>query len=96
MHAPWQEVTGGHDGPRGGGARQSSSEFGLQPERHSRRKLRFRPSMKGNVSKPTVCLSNVPLVYCHINRFQQVPRLGRPSQGGEKRIAVQASHQEEL
>jgi hypothetical protein len=35
MHAPLQEVTGGHDGPRGGGSRQSSSEFGLQPERHS-------------------------------------------------------------
>src|SRR4029434_4626364 len=34
MHAPWQEVTGGHDGPRGEGSRQSSSEFGLQPERH--------------------------------------------------------------
>lgn len=35
MHAPQQEVTGGHDGPRGGGSRQSSSEFGLQPERHA-------------------------------------------------------------
>ena len=29
MHAPRQEVTGGHDGPRGGGSRQSLSEFGL-------------------------------------------------------------------
>jgi SAM-dependent methyltransferase len=35
MHAPQQEVTGGHDGPKGGGSRQSSSEFGLQPERHA-------------------------------------------------------------
>lgn len=35
MHAPWQEVTGGHDGPRGGGSRRSSSAFGLQPERHA-------------------------------------------------------------
>ena len=26
MHAPRQEVTGGHDGPRGGGSRQSSGE----------------------------------------------------------------------
>ena len=29
MHAPPQEVIGGHDGPRGGGSRQNSSEFGL-------------------------------------------------------------------
>ena len=35
MHAPRQEITGGHDGPRGGGSHQSSSEFGLQPERHA-------------------------------------------------------------
>jgi hypothetical protein len=40
MHAPWQEVTGGHDGPRGGGSRQSSSEFGLQPERQPCENLR--------------------------------------------------------
>jgi hypothetical protein len=35
MHAPRQEVTGGHDGPKGGGARQSSGEFGLETERHT-------------------------------------------------------------
>jgi hypothetical protein len=29
MHAPRQEVTGGRDGPKGGGSRQSSGEFGL-------------------------------------------------------------------
>ena len=43
LHAPRQEVTGGRDGPTKGGSRQSSSEFGLQPERHSNRNLRFRP-----------------------------------------------------
>ena len=41
LHAPRQEVTGGRDGPTRGGSRQSSSEFGLQPERHLNRKLRF-------------------------------------------------------
>ena len=35
LHAPQQEVTGGRDGPTRGGSRQSSSEFGLQPERHA-------------------------------------------------------------
>ena len=30
MHAPRQEVTGGHDGPRGGGSRQSAIEFGFK------------------------------------------------------------------
>ena len=35
MHAPQPEVTGGHDGPSGGGSRRSASEFGLQPERHA-------------------------------------------------------------
>ena len=35
LHAPRQEVTGGRDGPTRGGSRQSSSEFGLQPERHA-------------------------------------------------------------
>ena len=29
MHVPRQEVTGGHDGPRGGGSRRNLSEFGL-------------------------------------------------------------------
>ncbi len=34
MHAPLQEITGGHDGPRGGESHQSSSEFGLYTEHH--------------------------------------------------------------
>ena len=33
MHAPQQEVTEGRDGSTEGGSHQSSSEFGLQPER---------------------------------------------------------------
>ncbi len=45
---------------------------------------------------PTVCLSNIPLVYCHINSFQRASRLARPSQGGEKRTAVWASRHEGL
>src|SRR3989442_9489773 len=45
---------------------------------------------------PTVCLSNVPLVYCHINSFQRASPLARPSQGGEKRTAVWASRHEGL
>jgi hypothetical protein len=35
MHAARQEITGGHDGPRGGGSHQILSKFGLQPERHA-------------------------------------------------------------
>src|SRR3989442_13274889 len=44
---------------------------------------------------PTVCLSNIPLVYCHINSFQRASGLARPSQGGEKRTAVWTSHHKE-
>jgi hypothetical protein len=46
--------------------------------------------------KPTVCLSNVPLMYFHINSFQRASPLARPSQGGEKRTAVWASRHEGL
>jgi transposase-like protein len=38
----------------------------------------------------------IPLVYCPINSFQRATSLARPSQGGEKRTAVWASHHEEL
>ena len=46
MHAARQEITGGHDGPRGGGSHQILSKFGLQPERHLNRNRRFRRARK--------------------------------------------------
>src|SRR5262249_6683720 len=46
-------------------------------------------------STPTVSPLMIPLVYCHINRFQRASGLARPSQGGEKRIAAWAAPHEE-
>src|SRR6516225_5087042 len=46
--------------------------------------------------RPTVSPLIIPLLYCHINRFRRASHLARPSQGGEKRIAMGASHQEAL
>ena len=45
---------------------------------------------------PTVCPSTIPLVYYHINSFQQASSVERPLPGGENRTAGRASHYEEL
>jgi hypothetical protein len=45
---------------------------------------------------PTVCPSTIPLIYYHINSFQQAYSVERPLPGGEKRIGGRASHHEEL
>ena len=45
---------------------------------------------------PTVSPSTIPLVYYHINSFQQASSVERPLPGGEKRTAGRASHHEEL
>jgi hypothetical protein len=46
--------------------------------------------------KPTVCPSMIPLIYYHINSFQQASSVERPLPGGENRIGGRASHHEEL
>ena len=45
---------------------------------------------------PTVSPSTIPLVYYHINSFQQASSVERPLPGGENRTAGRASHHEEL
>src|SRR5882672_4598873 len=45
---------------------------------------------------PTVSPSTIPLVYYHINSFQQASSVERPWPGGENRTAGRASHHEEL
>src|SRR6267143_989230 len=45
---------------------------------------------------PTVSPSTIPLVYYHINSFQQASGVERPLPGGENRTAGRASHHEEL
>ncbi len=37
----------------------------------------------------------IPLVYCHINRFQRSPSVAKPLSGGENRRGGLASHHEE-
>ena len=37
----------------------------------------------------------IPLAYCHINRFQQAPRLASPLHGGENMTTVWAAYHEE-
>ena len=44
---------------------------------------------------PTVSPSTIPLVYYHINSFQQASSVERPLPGGAKRTAGRASHHEE-
>jgi hypothetical protein len=46
--------------------------------------------------KPTVCSSNFPLVYCHINSLQRASNAERPLPGGEKRRGGRASPHEAL
>jgi hypothetical protein len=46
--------------------------------------------------KPTVSLLMIPLVYCHIKRFQRASRVEKPWPGGEKRRDGRASHPEAL
>src|SRR6266446_8101029 len=48
------------------------------------------------LDRPTVSPSTIPLVYYHINSFQQAPGVERPLPGGENRTAGRASHHEEL
>src|SRR6266851_373808 len=45
---------------------------------------------------PTVSPSTIPLVYYHINSFQQASSVERPLPRGENRTAGRASHHEEL
>jgi hypothetical protein len=56
---------------------------------------RYEELRKG-FNKPTVCSSNVPLVYCHINSLQRASNAERPLPGGEKRRGGRASHHEAL
>src|SRR5713101_9531930 len=47
-------------------------------------------------TKPTVSPSTIPLVYYHINSFQQASSVEMPLPGGENRTAGRASRHEEL
>ena len=41
---------------------------------------------------PTVSPLMIPLVYCHINKFQRASSMEKPCPGGEKRRDGQAAH----
>ena len=72
MHAARQEITGGHDGPRGGGSHQILSEFGLQPERHA---PAHPPWDNCSVGPATLCLMRPIRLVAYIRfRLRNGPR----------------------